>query len=279
MNCPNCQTYNPGDAMYCAQCGVVVPTQEQGMENWQERVSQAYLIAKNLSGILIDTLEIYKANFTVLLRIALIGHAPIIATAFVSNEAIVASMFVASLFTSLLATAATTNAVGRYYLGYRVTASICYAMVLNDGVSLLVNGLLFYTAVLLAMVLSFFIVGIPLLVFVATTYFFYVQIIAIERQGPMRAIVRSSQLVMGTWWRVFGIGCVYVTLLVAAGLLTSGAGRLIVENVNPTFGILLTTIAGVFVVPFGYVGATLVYFDLRVRKEDYDMETLASEIG
>ncbi|MCL0044554.1 TM2 domain-containing protein [Dehalococcoidia bacterium] len=30
MNCPNCQTYNLSDAIYCSHCGVAVPKQEHG---------------------------------------------------------------------------------------------------------------------------------------------------------------------------------------------------------------------------------------------------------
>ena len=94
----------------------------------------------------------------------------------------------------------------------------------------------------------------------------------------MAALGRSRGLVQGSWWRVFGIGIVFVVVLILATFIASIPG-LILGMANDTLGGLLVTMGSVFVAPIGYVGATLVYFDLRVRKEGYNVETLASEVG
>jgi hypothetical protein len=38
-------------------------------------------------------------------------------------------------------------------------------------------------------------------------------------------------------------------------------------------------VVSVFVAPVAFVATTLLYFDLRVRKEEYDTEALSREMG
>ena len=47
---------------------------------------------------------------------------------------------------------------------------------------------------------------------------------------------------------------------------------------SPLLGDLVYAAYAVLVTPFMYIGATLVYLDLRVRNEDYSLGLLASEV-
>jgi len=132
-------------------------------------------------------------------------------------------------------------------------------------------------AIGLAVVLSLVLIGLPLLVYVLVVWFFYTQAIIIEGQGPVAALLRSWALVRGTWWRVFGIGIVFVLVLGIAGVFAAIPG-LILFMANETLGNLLVSASTVLVAPIAYVGATLVYFDLRVRKEGYNVEMLRREL-
>lgn len=45
------------------------------------------------------------------------------------------------------------------------------------------------------------------------------------------------------------------------------------------WAIIATLIANIVTIPIFTIGETLLYFDLRVRKQGYDLNTLSSELG
>jgi hypothetical protein len=101
-----------------------------------------------------------------------------------------------------------------------------------------------------------------------------------------KALARSFRLVRHRWWPTFGalmVGFVLATLaatVVAAlvvGAFTlaagdSGPGGLIGEGLGSTISAVLAT-------PFQAAVVALIYFDLRVRKEGFDLERLAGGLG
>ena len=296
MNCPNCKAYNPGSANYCSQCGATLTVPQGEVRGSQDQGSgqpespygpylptpaaepAVRLTPRSLGQLISETFAVYRRSFGVLWRIAVVGQVPLFVADFISNDALVASLFLASLFIGLLASAATTYAVSCQYLGWRITAGGCYVAALNNGISLLLNSLVFVAALFVGVILSLILIGIPLLVFVLVAGVFYVQAVMIEGKGPMAALWRSWELVRGSWWRVLGIGVAFVVVLVAATFIASVPG-LILGLANDTAGNVLTTVGGILATPIGYIGATLVYFDLRVRKEGYTLEALSSELG
>ena len=52
-----------------------------------------------------------------------------------------------------------------------------------------------------------------------------------------------------------------------------------ISYINGGVAIVLLGISLSLVIPACFIGATLVYFDLRVRKEGYTLERLEAEIG
>src|SRR5581483_4007169 len=96
------------------------------------------------------------------------------------------------------------------------------------------------------------------------------------------AFGRSSELVNGSWWRVFGIALVFILIVgiivsVVVGILV---GALVVGSVA---GVVIATavapaIVGILVEPVQYIAMTLLYFDLRIRKEGFDLQTLADTL-
>lgn len=295
MNCPNCNVYNPANARYCGRCGATLETPHSGPQEGQvgpdpspEGAPDPYaqeagppsgLRPRELKELVAETLAVYRRNFGVMWRIALLANIPLFIAVFPrGNPALVSAITLAALFTGLLASGAGVYAVSRWYLGKRTTALTCYAAALNASLSLLLAGLVFIAAVVAGIVLSFLLIGIPLLVFVTVVWFFYIQVIMVEGKKPIEALMRSLELVRGTWWRVFGIGVAFAALLVASASALALPGVLLSLKYRLA-GDLLVTITGVLVTPLVYIGATLVYFDLRVRKENYTLDTLASELG
>ena len=112
------------------------------------------------------------------------------------------------------------------------------------------------------------IVGIPLFFYLLVIWFFAIHAIVIEGKGPISALGRSRELTVGSWWRLFGIGIVFILLLIPLQ---------IVSNLMPHA--IVSTVISALALPIFYVGGTLVYVDLRVRKENYDIQALADDLA
>jgi hypothetical protein len=108
----------------------------------------------------------------------------------------------------------------------------------------------------------------------------------IERLGPARALGRSRRLVKGRWRGTAGVVLV-ASIMVA---LVSGAfqGLLIGVTFLPGQPPVLiavfvvsvaSAISAIIVTPFSACVTTILYYDLRVRKEGYDMQLLADQLG
>ena len=101
----------------------------------------------------------------------------------------------------------------------------------------------------------------------------------VENLGPVESIRRSWRLVEGYWWRTFGLQVILnlIAMVVSAGPAFLIAG--LVAFAAPEDFVVQQTIAGIVTVfvtllyyPIQLIAVTLYYFDLRVRKEGYDLE-------
>lgn len=289
MNCPNCGENNPENATYCGKCGQALPGQVPSQPEQPSPVGGIALPAQpslppdailpaTLKQLLNHTLGVYQHTAGPVLRIVLPSQIPFLLASITQDQPIILTLTLIGIFTSLLASAAVTFAVVQFYLGHKVAAAGSYVGAMNNGVSLLMNGIVFGCALLAGLVLSVFVIGIPILLFVAVAWFFYVQVVTIEGAGSLVALGRSWTLVRGSWWRTFGVGIAYITVVLAAVSVFYLLGWLL-TLVNNVAGNLLITLGGAFVAPIGYIGATLVYFDLRARKEGLTLSQLAQEVG
>lgn len=95
---------------------------------------------------------------------------------------------------------------------------------------------------------------------------FILQVALLERLGPLAAMLRSSALVKRNWWRV-------MNMTIIIGIITVGISIILgtVPTIGPTLGSILST-------PVFAIGITLLYYDLRVRKEEYNLDLLAAEL-
>jgi uncharacterized membrane protein YraQ (UPF0718 family) len=95
-------------------------------------------------------------------------------------------------------------------------------------------------------------------------------------------LVRSWSLVRGFGWRILGIRILVglitgiisgllVSLLALAGAGLDVNGQLIVQQAA-------SAVVGVFVGPVTYIAVTLLYYDVRIRKEGFDIEMLAQSL-
>ncbi|MHB8312342.1 MAG: glycerophosphoryl diester phosphodiesterase membrane domain-containing protein, partial [Candidatus Dormibacteria bacterium] len=110
--------------------------------------------------------------------------------------------------------------------------------------------------------------------------------LVLEGRRPWEAIQRSWRLTSGHAGRVFGVllSLVLVELLIglALGILV-GVGVSAVGGAGSAAGTVVgdvaTLVVAVLVAPILASGLTLLYFDLRVRKEAFDLELLAQQIS
>jgi hypothetical protein len=99
-----------------------------------------------------------------------------------------------------------------------------------------------------------------------------------------RALGRSFRLVKGFWWRTFAIvvlGSVLGGILEAAigGVLSAIAFATESDVVDIVTSTLSAVIAGAITTPFIAAVTIVLYVDLRVRKEGFDLALLVSRFG
>jgi hypothetical protein len=98
------------------------------------------------------------------------------------------------------------------------------------------------------------------------------------------ALRRSRSLVRGRWWPTAAVLLVstLLTSIVRGGLtgvlvgLTAAGGNGVVRTISQ---IIATSVGSVLTTPFAAAVITVLYFDQRVRKEGFDLELLARQIG
>ena len=99
---------------------------------------------------------------------------------------------------------------------------------------------------------------------------FALQAALLEGLGPIDALSRSSALVRGNWWRVLGILIVLFLILL---IIRNASFYLAVKA--PVIAAIIVSILAVHILA---IGMTLLYYDLRVRKEGYNLDSLATEL-
>ena len=107
-----------------------------------------------------------------------------------------------------------------------------------------------------------------------------------ERTGPIESLRRSWHLSQGNVWRVLGYVLLLELLVNVLPLAIGQALEWIVEFVAPAgaSGMLLRLAAAfpslylIISTPFRFGAGVLLYYDLRIRNEDYDLELRLDEI-
>lgn len=145
------------------------------------------------------------------------------------------------------------------------------------------------------------VIGIPFSIYFSVRWGLYSLPVLFEGTTARNALRRSTELVKGSWWRVFGVMLaisvisfmIYFILEASSGFLLSYMGvseagaptgfldtlrQLVVPTLSEIGWFsyvvrrLVSLSISVFTMPIGAIGATLLYFDLRIRKEAFDIE-------
>ena len=145
---------------------------------------------------------------------------------------------------------------------------------------------------------------VPIAVCFMARWGFYAQAVLVEETSAREALRRSSELVKGTWWRVFGMmfgilllsNMIELVLQISSALIFALSGiagevdlmemREVLWHNNRVEGVYhvwhaMTTAVETFTMPIAVIGFTLLYFDRRFRKEGFDIEMMVQnkEVG
>ena len=149
--------------------------------------------------------------------------------------------------------------------------------------------------------LTITVIGIPFAIYFSVRWGLYSLPVMLEGTTARNALRRSTELVKGTWWRVFGIMLaislisfmIYFILeasssflLTWMGLTEAEAPDNLIDSLRQLFiptpseigwfsytiRRLVSLIIATLTMPISVIGSTLIYFDLRIRKEAYDIE-------
>ncbi|MFL5959238.1 MAG: hypothetical protein ACJ75G_03085 [Gaiellaceae bacterium] len=113
-----------------------------------------------------------------------------------------------------------------------------------------------------------------------------VPVLLVEGAGPSRALGRSRELVRGRWWGTFGVALVGYLLVSIVSLALTGlvVGVAFADPArNTVSGFVLNTLAetvgSMIATPAAAAFVTVLYIDLRVRREGFDLLLLARRLG
>ncbi len=200
-------------------------------------------------------------------------------SAFATTMAGLLVLLVASVMSSTLAQAACFKTVGDTYLGtdsdWRASLRFGFSKFWRLLGLIVLHGLLLVIAFAACIVPG---------IWLYAAWSVAVPVLLIEGTGGFKALTRSFNLVKGRWWPVAGtllvanvlamfvsgiFGFVLVPVAIAGGNHTVAA---VLSGITGAIGSLITT-------PFIAAVVTVLYFDLRVRKEGFDLQLMAWRMG
>jgi uncharacterized protein YggT (Ycf19 family) len=184
------------------------------------------------------------------------------------------------LLALLLVSAACFRVIAQAYLGETTDWRSSLGFALRRAGPLLWLGILYGLAIVGGLLLL--IVG---AVWLYVAFAFAIPVLFVEGLRGTKALGRSFALVKGRWWRTFGVLTVGFLLGTFVSSLVQGVfvAGIFAGSDNDALVLVLSTIAGIvglaISTPFQAAIVTVVYFDLRVRKEGFDLELLAREMA
>ncbi len=262
---------------------------------------------RSLGELLNETFAIYGKRFKRIIGLVALVQVPVGLLALIPNAgaATFAALLVVGLLATIIVYGVTISAVGQHYLTGEIGIGSSYARVWRQVVSLASLALivapvlalgaasliLFFLVLGAASLITFFLVlGAALLVLFFPAIVLLgvaVPAVVVEGRGPTAALRRAFEIVRGSWLRASGIALVILLVMIGLGLLVQTPFALASYVAAPegasALGSLFRFAGGPLVLivtpPVAAIAFTLLYYDLRVRIEGYDLEALSQEMG
>jgi uncharacterized membrane protein len=187
------------------------------------------------------------------------------------------------LILSSLAYGAVTSEVSEVQLGRSLTILECYRRPLKRAGSLVILTVLFLLLVLVGAI------TIVLPILMCLWYAFAVPVLMEETASPRKALKRSRQLSKGNRGNIFAMAFLmglmaWIAAAVAGFPLTMVALILALKKLAiPIWLQILTALfqrsAAALTTSLVPIGLALLYYDLRVKKEGYDLQVMMENLG
>lgn len=223
---------------------------------------------RDLNEIIEAALALYTRNFWPLFKIASIviplGIAGAVFQASIDDEVtaavVVGAVNVADVAVNVLAAAALIVALVEIDAGRPADFSRAYDVAFERFRSI-VGALL--RIVFHVLLFAITIIGIPWAIQRAIRWLFIQQAVIMDGSGWKQALSTSSDAVIGSWWRTFGIWLLITLLMVVPASIAGAAFTLAPIVVSGTIGAIVNAL----LLPFGVTALTLLYLDLKARKQ------------
>lgn len=241
--------------------------------------------------ILDVSFTLYRRHFAPLAGVALVcSGIPVVLNMFIEasggmlqNLPLVLVYYIVFAALNSIATAATVFIVSESYFGRPIDTRMALRRAAPYLGRILICSMLTALVIFVGLV-TFVIPGIILIAGLLLS----IPSLVIEAKSATAAMSRSWELTRGSRWRMLGLLLVLVILLyvpIAAiggivAVFVPGAGS-ILTTPNITISVAAAAVSGLvqmFIYPLFYCVLTVAYYDLRVRKEGFDLEVLASTL-
>lgn len=219
-----------------------------------------------------------------------------------------------ALFFVPLSNAAVVSGVSRAYLGMPVRFADCYRDAVKRWLPLVLLVLLWFVAAIgayIAIVIATFVVALSsvglfsllhtvgavvagvvifaavialivfgLMVYLAFAYSFTAT--TLEGLGPGDGFVSGFRRVFGEgqFRRSFGIACALAGIFIGVSLVVDVLAYLAIFIVHSlVIQIVVQSVIGAFAYPFAFAVVAVSYYDVRIRREGFDLQLLAGQLG
>lgn len=186
-----------------------------------------------------------------------------------------------SMLGHVLCRGALIESVSESYLGTEITVGQAYRFVWPKFLNLIGAGIL----VVLVVYMGFFLLVVPGIIF-ALWFALTTPAIVVENLKVIEGMSRSKALASGNLGKILSVGFLVIVISwvvgIPFGIAGNFLGRILFFNniLLMTFIYQLTAVVGqILIVPIGAIAYILLYYDLRIRKEGFDLEMLANSIG
>lgn len=247
------------------------------------------------TGVLLDrAFRLYSANFSLMLGITAAAYVPFYLIMLVIESSLgvklqdrsagltailfqVAFMVLWASIAFPIASGAATYAISERYLGNGVTIGAS----LRQGLSRFWTLSVAQITATIRVLIGFVLLIIPGILW-TLSYSLIVPAILVEGQKAGPSLRRSSDLVKGQRGKVFLV-LLAVNLLqvILAGGIAMISGLFFTTETGGS-GILnsaMNNLMSIFLTPFGIIATILLYYDMRIRKEGFDLEMLSRALA
>jgi hypothetical protein len=189
------------------------------------------------------------------------------------------------------------HAAGRRYLGKDASIGEAFGAGLVSSPPVFVAGLVIFLAIAAFWIVVFVVAAITnqalaffLAACVALVVTFYLGaswlvapvVIVVERSGPLAALGRAWKLTEGNRWRVIGIQGLLLILNVVLSVLIGAVFAIGGTGDEPGVGLVVQNLVNfastIIWAPVQWIAFTVLYYDLRVRKEAFDLQLAAEAL-